>query len=120
MGKYNTIPFDEMPDAWRDRCSGDGHMRETDSDGNKRYVGSQMDIDEEGYRACAKCGEFPNEYGDDHCIQRLGKVINACCGHGKNKGYIMFDDGTLIEGYFEIKNLWKQSNLNVSSNMVRK
>ena len=56
-----------------------------------------------GYRPCAKCGEYPNERGDDHCIANLGNVINACCGHGRNKGYIQFDNGITIRGHFEIE-----------------
>ena len=55
------------------------------------------------FRPCAKCGGMPNEYGDDHCIQRLGNVMNACCGHGNRMGYIQFDSGHLIEGYFTVK-----------------
>ena len=49
--------------------------------------------------------KFPNDNGDDYCIQNLGRVIDACCGHGNNKGYIMFDDGRIIEGYFTVRNL---------------
>ena len=105
--EYDTIPFSDVPEAWWDRCSGEGHERSTDDEGNKVYKDTGNIVQEEGWRPCARCGEFPTEDGDDYCIQNLGKVINACCGHGKNKGYIMFDDGRIIEGYFTVRNLWK-------------
>lgn len=105
----DTIPFDDIPEEWLDRCSGEGHDRTTDEAGNKVYVDSGNIVQEEGWRPCAKCGEFPTDEGHDHCIQNLGSVINACCGHGKNKGYIMFDDGRLIEGDFTVTNLWEGS-----------
>lgn len=53
-------------------------------------------------RKCIKCGNKESEQGHDFCIQNLGKVINACCGHGVEKGYIQFDDGTIVEGNFKI------------------
>jgi len=60
-------------------------------------------VGELGIRPCAKCGEFPTNDGDDHCLGNLGVVMNACCGHGKNKGYIQFDSGIIIRGIFEIE-----------------
>lgn len=51
---------------------------------------------------CERCGLPPNEYGQDICIANLGNVMNACCGHGKNKGYIQFDNGIMIRGYFDV------------------
>jgi len=54
-------------------------------------------------RTCPKCGQHPNERGDDYCIQNLGKVLNACCGHGNKEGYIQFDNGITIRGFFRIE-----------------
>lgn len=54
-------------------------------------------------RTCVFCGELPNQQGHDACLGRLGNVINACCGHGKHEGYIMFDNGITIRGYFTIE-----------------
>lgn len=28
--------------------------------------------------------------------------MNACCGHGNRMGYIQFDNGYIIRGFFEI------------------
>lgn len=105
MTKNKRVSFNKAPESWADRCSGDGHKRTVDKYGNKVYTDTKTIVQDEGIRPCAKCGNFPNEKGEDHCIQNLGYVINACCGHGKNKGYIMFDDGRLIEGDFTIVNL---------------
>lgn len=51
---------------------------------------------------CEKCGMPPNEYGQDYCIANLGNVMNACCGHGSQNGYIQFDNGIIVTGDFEI------------------
>ena len=93
----------EVPEGWYDRCSGNGHKRYTDENGNRRYVDNNLKTSDMPFRPCARCGQYPNENGDDHCIQNLGKVVNACCGHGTHKGYVMFDDGTIIRGFFEIE-----------------
>lgn len=100
MKEYKT--FKEVPKGWLDRCSGDGYDRYIDDDGNRRYKDNDVKVGEMPFRPCAQCGKYPNENGDDACIQNLGYVINACCGHGKHEGYIMFDDGRVIRGYFKV------------------
>lgn len=89
----NNSPV-EIPDSWRDRCSGNGYERYTDND---------MKVSESPWRPCARCGQYPTQDGDDCCLQHLGNVMNACCGHGNGKGYIQFDNGVTIRGYFEIE-----------------
>ena len=96
------IKFEDAPDGWSDRCSGDGYKRIINKDGERVFEDNGVSIGI-GYRPCAKCGEYPNERGDDHCIANLGNVMNACCGHGRNKGYIQFDNGITIRGHFEIE-----------------
>lgn len=54
-------------------------------------------------RPCVRCGKPPTDDGHDSCIANLGYVVNACCGHGVEKGYIQFDDGTIITGDFKIE-----------------
>ena len=45
-------------------------------------------------RPCKKCGKQSLLQGEDYCIGNLGeKVKSACCGHGVEKGYILFKDG---------------------------
>lgn len=94
------LDWELVPEPWKDRCSGDGYERYDDW-GVRRYKDNNQPI-QDGYRPCARCGHYPTPRGDDYCIRNLGKVINACCGHGNKKGYIQFDDGTIIEGYFTV------------------
>lgn len=53
---------------------------------------------EENERPCVKCGEMPTDEGHDPCIANLPGVENACCGHGVERGYVAFEDGTVIRG----------------------
>ena len=96
------VKFDDAPDSWFDRCSGDGHERYVNENGDRVFKDNGVTVDI-GFRPCAKCNCYPNENGDDACIASLGSVINACCGHGRNKGYIQFDNGITIRGDFEIE-----------------
>ena len=91
------------PETWRGRCSGDGYKTYIDINGDRRYIDNDAKLEDMPWRPCAKCGEFPNENGDDYCIQNLGKVMNACCGHGNQEGYIQFDNGITIRGFFKIE-----------------
>ena len=97
------MDWNEVPESWLDRCSGDGYEKYTDENGDKRYKDNGMKLDDSPYRPCAKCGHYPINDGEDYCLHHLGKVINACCGHGNKKGYIQFDNGITIRGYFEIE-----------------
>jgi len=53
-------------------------------------------------RPCPKCGHLPTKEGHDYCIANLPGVLNACCGHGVKEGYIQFENGITIRGYFEV------------------
>lgn len=65
----------------------------------------------ENPRPCKKCGNNAIEDGDlecDYCLGNLGdKVAGACCGHGVEKGFILFKDGR----YFEEKKHYKRKGL---------
>jgi hypothetical protein len=52
-------------------------------------------------RPCKKCGLFKTPEGHDPCIANLDGVRNACCGHGVTEGYVQFDNGLVIRGYFD-------------------
>ena len=101
MEKYKA--FDEVPGPWLDRCSNDGYERYTDKKGIRRYEDNNEKVGDMPFRPCAKCGEYPTEDGDDFCLQHLGNVMNACCGHGNREGYIQFDNGIRISGYFKVE-----------------
>lgn len=100
--QYDFKTHDEVPESWLDRCTDNGYERYTDEEGCRRYVDNDELVGDMPYRPCARCGHYPNENGDDYCIQNLGHVVNACCGHGTHEGYIMFDDGTIISGNFTV------------------
>lgn len=99
--EFKTV--DEVPESWFDRCSDDGYERYTDEEGNRRYKDNDVITGHMPFRPCARCGHYPNQDGDDHCIQGLGYVVNACCGHGTHKGYVMFNDGRILRGYFTVE-----------------
>ena len=98
------MKWKDVPESRKDRCSGNGYERYIDKDGIRRYKDNNEPVDEE-YRPCAKCGHYPIGNGEDYCFHHLGKVINACCGHGNKKGYIQFDNGIIVRGYFEIEKI---------------
>lgn len=54
-------------------------------------------------RPCGHCGKPNTEEGHDGCLGLLPGVINACCGHGTDEGYIMFENGVTIRGRFKIE-----------------
>lgn len=55
-------------------------------------------------RPCISCGERATSDGHDPCIANLPGVVNACCGHGVEEGYIMFADGRMVKGTFTVEN----------------
>lgn len=83
-----------------------GHPARRDQDGNWRYKDTKEIVDPGNRdRPCPVCGLNPKDYGNhDPCIANLPGVIRACCGHGiKNKGSLLFEDGTLITGTFKVE-----------------
>lgn len=50
-------------------------------------------------RLCPKCSKMPTEEGYDGCLGKLPGILEACCGHGIRKGYIIFENGKKI--YFD-------------------
>lgn len=43
-------------------------------------------------RPCVKCGELPTPEGYDACLGHIAGVRSACCGHGVEFGYIVWDN----------------------------
>jgi hypothetical protein len=52
---------------------------------------------------CPRCGRKETSESHDPCIANLPGVLNACCGHGKEEGYIMFENGIIIRGNFTVE-----------------
>jgi hypothetical protein len=50
---------------------------------------------------CELCGQLPTPEGHDACLGTLPGVKFACCGHGKGPGYVVFETGHTIRGYFD-------------------
>lgn len=42
-------------------------------------------------RPCTKCGELPTPDGYDACLGFIPNATSACCGHGVEEPYIMWD-----------------------------
>lgn len=49
-----------------------------------------------GKRPCPVCKKMPTEEGHDGCLKELPGVLNACCGHGVQEGYIHFENGVIL------------------------
>ena len=70
-------------------------------DDGKPYDGDLSVFKEK--RACPRCGELMRKDGQDPCIANLPGVVSACCGHGGNTGYILFENGVCISGVFTVE-----------------
>jgi hypothetical protein len=42
-------------------------------------------------RPCVLCGEMPTSEGHDACLGTLPSVTSACCGHGAQRGFVVFE-----------------------------
>lgn len=49
------------------------------------------------HRACAFCGRLPTERGADPCIGDIPGAHSACCGHGREPGYITWTGAQTTE-----------------------
>jgi len=67
-----------------------GHATEWVYSDTKRPVGEN--------RPCSKCGRYRNQDGTDPCWGHLPGVQSACCGHGKERPFIMLDSGECLYG----------------------
>ena len=46
-------------------------------------------------RPCKRCGCSPTKEGYDACLGYIEGATSACCGHGVEKGFIMYPDKTV-------------------------
>lgn len=42
-------------------------------------------------RPCVKCGEMPTPEGYDACLGDVPGATSACCGHGVEDGYAVYE-----------------------------
>ena len=82
-----------------------GHKLVWDSKTNTYSFPGGIEVDVRSVH-CRSCGRQETDDGHDACLADLPGVVNACCGHGTKKGYIMLEGGTTIRGNFEIKKGW--------------
>lgn len=68
--------------------------------GQTYFHGTKKKFDRNNPPACPNCKLKPIKQEDgqfiDGCLGRLPGVNFACCGHGKENGYISFENGTVI------------------------
>jgi hypothetical protein len=71
-------------------------------DGKWQYEdGTLVDYTDLQKRPCPRCGCLATKDGHDQCIKNLPGVKAACCGHGIEMGYVLFENGLLIRGYWD-------------------
>lgn len=59
-------------------------------DGNIwRYVDTNQVLEED--RPCKKCGKRPAVDGADACLGHIDGAVSACCGHGAEEPYIIWE-----------------------------
>ena len=51
---------------------------------------------------CPRCGRMNKMNTPDGCIGLLPGVVSACCGHGVEEGYIIFENGVELRGIFRV------------------
>ncbi len=56
---------------------------------------------EERAARCSWCGLPRTPEGHDGCLGHLPGAAAACCGHGGDFGYVMFEGGLTIRGWFD-------------------
>jgi len=61
------------------------------------YADTLEPVGDGNERPCVRCGRMPTSEGHDACLETLtGGVISACCGHGIEPPYVMFEDESEI------------------------
>ena len=51
---------------------------------------------------CPRCGCTNKQDNPDGCLGLLPGVVSACCGHGVEEGYIIFENGVELRGIFNV------------------
>jgi len=54
------------------------------------YADNGIPIEQEE-RPCARCGKIPTKEGHDACLGTLPGVVSACCGHGVEEPYTVYE-----------------------------
>ena len=46
----------------------------------------------ENIRPCKRCGRLPTPEGYDACLGKIEGAVSACCGHGIEEPFIIWED----------------------------
>ena len=78
------------------RSTSRGHEIYCNSDGIWKYTEDDSIFDDS--KPCKRCGHVPNVDGSDFCIGHINTVTSACCGHGIEEPFVVFDSGERFRG----------------------
>jgi len=94
--------WDDVALIWRDIKTGAkvptyeyGHEVYYDSTYQAHYADTGNLVDAESPRLCPRCGCYRLPDGEDACLGHISGVTGACCGHGVQEGYVLYEDGTV-------------------------
>lgn len=55
-------------------------------------------------RPCIRCGHLPTPEGYDACLGKIPGARAACCGHGVQRGYVMYHQNKYLNIIF--RKIW--------------
>lgn len=61
-------------------------------DGAWLYADTKQPVTENPGRKCGHCKRQNRLDGHDACLGEIPGAMNACCGHGNNRGYVQWPD----------------------------
>jgi hypothetical protein len=71
-----------------------GHLCYLDANNVEHYAdGTPLPSNPADERPCVQCGQPPTPEGYDACLGHIPGVHSACCGHGVEDGYILWQPG---------------------------
>lgn len=56
-----------------------------------RYKDTNEILNDNDNRPCKRCGRRPTKEGYDACLGRIPNATSACCGHGVEEPYIVYE-----------------------------
>lgn len=68
-----------------------------ESDCKWKYYEDDTIVNNDNMKKCPVCNSQQTKEGYDACLGHLEGVMFACCGHGVQNPYAIFNDGTYIE-----------------------
>ena len=52
-------------------------------------------------KPCARCGKMPTAEGYDNCLGHIEYAKSACCGHGVEEPYVVYDAKAYLNQYLD-------------------